>query len=94
MVSEIVHFECLAGALKRNDPVILARYDEFFQAVPKVELASGLFRLAAELRANANLRAIDALHVASAVTGHCDQFWTNDARLANAPLPLNFRRMS
>jgi predicted nucleic acid-binding protein len=42
------------------------------------------FDLATELRARHGLKVPDALHLAAAIEGGCDEFWTNDTRLDKA----------
>ena len=46
-----------------------------------VPFTPGVFRRAAEIRAQFNFRTPDALHLAAAVEAACDVFLTNDAQL-------------
>jgi predicted nucleic acid-binding protein len=85
-VSELSRFECRVGPLKRHQTDLLQRYDAFF-AAPQLRclpITRAVADRAAELRAHEGLKAIDALHLATAIEGKCDEFWTNDDRLARA----------
>lgn len=85
-VSPLVAMECRVGPLKSGHEELLARYDQFFRH-PRLqwqELDRGVFELATQLRAQHRLKTPDALHLACAVQAGCDQFWTNDGRLAGA----------
>ncbi len=83
-VSELVRFECRVGPLRRDDLPLLADYEAFFSLMELlfVPLERAAFDRAAELRATLALKTPDALHAAAALTGGCDEFWTNDRRLA------------
>jgi uncharacterized protein len=86
IVTELTRFECRIRPLQEADAQTLAAFDRFF-ASPTVEfgeLTRPTFDLAAELRAHHRLKAIDALHLASAISSECDEFWTNDLRLERA----------
>lgn len=83
-VSELVRFECRVGPLKRTDPSLLADYDALF-SLPELAfapLARAAFDRATELRATMGLKTPDALHAGAALAAGCDEFWTNDRRLA------------
>ncbi len=47
-------------------------------------LAAPVFERAARLRARHRLKTPDAIHLAAALEHGCDEFWTNDRRLAAA----------
>ena len=47
-----------------------------------VPLDARAFDLATELRAQYRLKTPDALHLAAAISSECDEFWSNDDRLA------------
>lgn len=83
-VTHLVRMECRVGPLKRGSGQMLTRFDEFFDTVTFLPLTTAVFDLAAELRARHNLRTPDAIHLAAATTHGCDEFWTNDNRLAQA----------
>jgi len=83
-VSELVRLECRVGPLKHMNGPLLADYEAFF-SLPELLLAPlerVAFDRAAELRASTALKTPDALHAAAALTSCCDEFWTNDRRLA------------
>ncbi|EIC21517.1 type II toxin-antitoxin system VapC family toxin [Thiorhodovibrio frisius] len=84
--SELVRLECRVGPLRRQDPALLARFDDFFALANavKVEIDRRVFELATDLRATHRLKTPDALHLAAAITGSCDDFWTTDDRLQRA----------
>ena len=84
--SDLTRLECRVLPLRRRDTSLLARYDAFF-GLPdceRVSLDSAAFDLATELRAEYGLKTPDALHLAAAIRAGCDEFWTNDDRLARA----------
>jgi len=84
--SELTRLECRVGPLLKSDDAALAEYEEFF-AAPRfsvIEMGRGVFDLATDLRAAHKLKTPDALHLAAALFAACDEFWTNDTRLAKA----------
>jgi predicted nucleic acid-binding protein len=90
-VSHLVRMECRTGAMLSGAPAILEDYDEFFADVQHqvLELTSAVFDLAAELRAQHGIAAMDALHLATALVAGCDAFATNDDHLPSLPeLPI------
>jgi predicted nucleic acid-binding protein len=82
-ISDLTRLECKVGALKRRDTVVLATFDKFFARpdVSIVPLPPAAFDLAANLRADLNLKTPDALHIAGAIQAGCDRFLTSDHRL-------------
>lgn len=46
---------------------------------------------AASLRAEFGLRTPDAIHLATALTNECEEFWTNDEKLLRASTGIVFR---
>lgn len=83
-ISDLTRLECRVRPLKREDAALLADYDRFFALpdVSRLPLSTKVFDLATELRARHGLQTPDALHLAAALVGGCEQFWTNDNRLA------------
>lgn len=84
--SDLVRLECRVSPLRRGDQELLARFDAFFGVADmvKIDLDQAVFDLATELRANHAVKTPDALHLAAAIRGGCDAFWTNDDRLRRA----------
>jgi predicted nucleic acid-binding protein len=85
--SYLTLMECLVLPLRLARTTLAQDYDAFFSKhVAEIVLFNdSLFRKAAEIRAKHDYRTPDALHLAAAVTGACDVFLTNDARLKNFP---------
>ncbi len=85
-VSHLTRLECRVYPIRKIDLPLLKRFDEFF-ARPDVRVVAArpdVFDLATELRALYNVKTPDALHLACAISSECDEFWTNDRRLAQA----------
>ncbi|WP_188680235.1 type II toxin-antitoxin system VapC family toxin [Subtercola lobariae] len=81
VISPLVKMECLVGPLRNDDLALHDHYLEAFAQFGSVDIAAGQYLRAAELRARHRLSAPDALHLATAQANHCDELWTNDARL-------------
>lgn len=85
-ISELTRMECRLAPLRAGNHELLDRYDDFFARpdLTLVDLTRPVFDCAAALRATHRLKTPDALHLAAAIEAGCDQFWTNDKRLAVA----------
>jgi predicted nucleic acid-binding protein len=83
-ISPLVKCECLAGPLKRGDPVLERAHITLFAVFPSLPMPEPVYLQAAQLRARFNLRTPDALHLACAQHHRCAALWTNDDRLAQA----------
>jgi predicted nucleic acid-binding protein len=72
--------------MKKGDESVLRQFDEFFAArdVEKIPLGAAEFDLATRIRAAHGTKTPDALHLAAAMLGECEEFWTNDSRLKAA----------
>jgi uncharacterized protein len=85
-VSELSRLECRIGPIKQNNKALLGQYDRFFRN-PYL-MIFGLDRAvvdkATELRVQTSLKTPDALHLAAALVGKCDEFWTSDEQLIQA----------
>lgn len=83
LFSDLTRLECRVGPLRQGDSHLLRQFDEFFasQDLQKLAFESPVFDLATELRASLVAKTPDALHLATAMTGGCTEFWTNDGRL-------------
>ncbi len=82
--SELVRLEARLQAVRDGHADLLARYDSYFARCRLVRFDRPLFDLASQLRIQHRIKTPDALHLAAALTAACDQFWTNDDRLAKA----------
>ncbi len=85
--SNLALMECLVLPLRQGQGGLKQDYDDFFagQVAELVQFAESVFRKAAEIRAQYNFRTPDSLHLAAALAGACDLFFTNDARLKPFP---------
>lgn len=83
-VSDLVRLEYRVLPLKTGDAAKLAIFDTFcaHPDVSVIPITSAVFERAADIRAAHNFKLADSLHLAAAVESHCDQFLTNDNRLA------------
>lgn len=84
--TDLSRLECRVKLLATGNRGLLMDYDEFF-AAPANErfvLDTASFDLATELRARHGLKTPHALHLAAAIASGCEEFWTNDERLARA----------
>jgi predicted nucleic acid-binding protein len=85
-VTDLTLLECRVFPLRQGDTDLLGLYDRFFKRsnVTRIPLAGRVFDLATELRAAHPLKTPDALHLAAAISAGCDEFLTNNQRLAKA----------
>ena len=60
--------------------------DALLARMTNLPLTDAFYELGAEIRASTGLKTPDALHVATALTHGCAEFWTADARLSRVPL--------
>ena len=81
-LSDLVRLECLVDPIRRSDEEKRKVFEAQFQRLTCLPLTPSVFDLAAELRARHNLKTPDAIHAAAAIFHGCDEFWTNDRRLA------------
>lgn len=87
VASELTRLECRVGPLREGDQVLLKTYDGFFSGreITIATISRRAWDLAAEVRAEHDLKTPDALHAACAVTAGCDLLLTADERLASCP---------
>ncbi len=85
-ISELLLMEVRVKPLREDDRATLNRFDCFFEtfAGQNIALDKPVFELATELRVRHRVKTPDALHLAMAIQAGCDQFWTNDGKLAKA----------
>jgi uncharacterized protein len=79
--SELVRLEARILAIRQKKEAHLQLYDVFFAACEFVDLNRVVFDMAAEFRAESNLKTPDAVHLAAAIHAGCDEFCTNDKQL-------------
>ena len=84
--TELTRLECRILPLKTGNQAQLVVYDQLFASHGNRFQAMNrqVFELATQLRAEHGLKTADALHLAAAISAGCDEFWTNDHRLAKA----------
>jgi len=82
--SELVRMESRLQALRDEREGLLTIYDSYFERCEMIPFDRPLFDLASRLRIDHRIKTPDALHLAAALTGECEQFWTNDDHLAKA----------
>jgi predicted nucleic acid-binding protein len=72
--------------LRQGNDELLQQFDDFFASadLTKLPITTETFDLATELRALQGVKTPDALHLATAILGECQEFWTNDLRLTTA----------
>jgi uncharacterized protein len=63
-------------------------YETFFGKTCVLDMPEPVFRQAAHIRAAANLKMPDALHLACAQVHGCEALWTNDDRMAQVSVGL------
>src|SRR5688572_20111052 len=78
---------CLLGPLISGDAKIHADYLNFFSdpTTTMFPATAAVWERAAEIRANHGFKALDAMHLATAVEHRCDVFLTNDRQLSRFP---------
>ena len=84
--SELTRLECRVQPLKTGNAPALQGFDKFFatRGYRYQAMDRKVFDLATQLRAQHGLKTPDALHLAAAISAGCDEYWTNDQRLAKA----------
>jgi len=88
VTSDLVRLETRIHPLRHGRTQLLSQFDAFFAANHQhiAHFGRAVFDLATQLRADHALKTPDALHLAAALESACDEFWTNDDRLAKAAL--------
>lgn len=84
--SELTRLECLVQPMRTGDSHVLAAYEILFSNCDYrfSPLDRQSFEIATQLRVQHGLKTPDALHLAAAIHAGCNEFWTNDQRLAKA----------
>lgn len=74
--------ECLVIPFRKQQPIVLNKFRDWFQRAHFLPLERAIFEDAARFRAqHSKLKTPDAIHLAAAIHHGCAQFWTNDDRL-------------
>lgn len=86
VINELLLMEVRVKPLRDQDRATLVSYESYFGAFASqtIALDKPVFELATQLRVRHRVRTPDALHLAAAIHAGCDQFWTNDRKLAEA----------
>ena len=84
--SPLRRMESRVRILAEDDRVGQARVEAILRATVSLSLTDEVFDRAASLRARHGIKSLDALHLATALTHGCAEFWTADARLSRVPL--------
>lgn len=82
VVSSLTALEVLLKPRKEQNDALIARYQMFLERFQVNGLDDQVLLKAIDYRVM-GLKTPDAIHAACAKHLHCDQFWTNDNRLAN-----------
>ncbi len=94
VISDLTTMECLVVPFRNSDSALIAKFHGWFDQVKIVPIVSSVFIDAAHLRAShPGVKTPDAIHLAAAKHFGCDEFWTNDNRLAKAA-PLKTRNIT
>ena len=77
----LIVVESLVKPLREGNRAIEEQYREIFEAsvFRILDMPLAVYERAAEIRAFAHLKTVDALHAATALQANCDLFITNDA---------------
>jgi uncharacterized protein len=81
-ISPLVRLEVLVKPMRDANQDLLTHYDKLLARLNHLTITEEVYEIALSLRARQALKTPDALHIATARFHHCQQFWTNDERLA------------
>ena len=85
VTSVMTVLEVLTGAMRREDDVLVRRYESLFSesaGLVVLDIDIDIARRAAGLRARYGVRTADAIHLATALAAGASAFVTTDRRLA------------
>jgi len=84
--SELTRLECRVGPMRKGAKQVLRKFDEFFMSddLENLPIDPRTFDLATRIRALQGAKTADAIHLAAAILGGCEEFWTGDNRLKSA----------
>ncbi len=85
--SDLSRLECRVKPLRDREDALLTAFDGYFAGIcaEVIPLSREVIDQATQLRARSALRTSDAIHLAAAMVGGCDLFFTNDLRLQACP---------
>ncbi|MBS1791327.1 MAG: PIN domain-containing protein [Acidobacteria bacterium] len=87
--SPLVRLECLVKPLQAQNQLLQNLYAQFWASQQNLSLVDEIYMRAAQLRADfPSVKTPDAIHLATASYYGCDEFWTNDDRLAKVASAL------
>jgi len=83
-ISDLTRLECRVWPIREGDDDLLRQFDDFFASedLTRIPITTETFDLATELRGLHGTKTPDALHLAAAILGGCQELWTNDQRLS------------
>lgn len=83
ITGEMARLECRVKPMRDSNLTLLQDFDDYLAKTiaEVVPLTRDVVDRATEIRAQYNFKTPDALHLAAAVSSHCDVFLTNDYRL-------------
>lgn len=88
-VSPLVQLETLVKPMRLQQSDLIAAYKKILAAQQWLSVDDTVFARALDLRVRFALKTPDSLHLAIAQHHGCDEFWTNDERLALAAGPMS-----
>jgi len=83
ITSRLSRLECRVKPVREAKDDLLREYEEFFtrRLVRVAEITASIIERSTDLRARYGVRTPDAIHLATAIEEHSDQFLTGDAVL-------------
>ena len=82
-ISGLTEMECLVLPLRMQNQPLIEKFRNWFETVVHLSNQREVFQRASQLRADhKSLKTPDTIHLATALHYGCDEFWTNDDRLA------------
>ena len=82
-ISGLTEMECLVLPLRMQNQPLIDKFRNWFETVVNLSNQREVFQQASQLRADhKSLKTPDAIHLATVLHYGCDEFWTNDDRLA------------
>ncbi len=76
--SDLVLAECLVRPIRSASLQDEVRVRQLLLTIERIEMPTSVFESVTRIRATYNLKMPDAIHIAAALAGNCDEFWSND----------------